>query len=371
MSRLVRVGAGGEEIGWHEALKDLRADDVLLLEPGFYELPQGITLCDVTIKGSGSLPEDTTILGYVDVAIDSRYVTLENLCINTNNERNSLYVPPEADSYLSLRNCLIKGYGSDTATIALNGKVTLELYSVKILAGSVSVYQNANFRLEVNDSVLANPSDEYCALALEGKGTAIINNSQVHGSIDTFAATNAELDLNNSVVDYLLLYGQTWLNMLNSEVLAKDDASLYIGDECWINIINCKFNGGIYTDKQPHIILQNIVCDRLVGVGDSQLTVINSVIMAHADFQDNAVCSVRRTTFNSDGSYQYFLALSNHARLDGHDLILNANGTDMAVQDDARLEMHVLESEGDHLRVECQQKPNVHILGAKWTIINK
>ncbi|WP_373845689.1 hypothetical protein, partial [Clostridium sp.] len=66
--RVIKVGAGGGEIDWHDALKDLRADDVLLLEPGFYNLPQGITLADITIKGTGTLPEDTTILGYVSVS---------------------------------------------------------------------------------------------------------------------------------------------------------------------------------------------------------------------------------------------------------------------------------------------------------------
>ena len=50
MPRIVKVGAGGDEIDWKEALKTLRADDMLLLKPGFYELEQGISACDVTIR---------------------------------------------------------------------------------------------------------------------------------------------------------------------------------------------------------------------------------------------------------------------------------------------------------------------------------
>ena len=226
MARIIRVGGSSSETSWHEALKDLRADDVLMLGSGFYYLPQGLTLTDITIKGTGSVPEDTTIEGYISVSDDSRYVTLENLCINTSTDNNSLFVPVESDGYLTLRNCFIKGNGTDTAAIAVNGKVTVELYSTKVINGSVSMYENANFRLEMNDSEIDYKSDKYCALALEGQGTAIINNSNIHGSINTFAKTNAELDINNSEADYILLHGQTWMNMLNSTMRAKDDSCL-------------------------------------------------------------------------------------------------------------------------------------------------
>ena len=224
MARIIRVGGSSSSVSWHEALKDLRADDVLMLGPGYYYLPQGITLTDITIKGTGSLPEDTTIYGYISVSEDSRYVTLENLCIDTTTEHNSLSVPVGVDGYLTLRNCFIKGTGTDTAAIAVNGKITLELYSTKIVNGSVSMYDHANFRLEMNDSEIDYFSDKYCALAIEGEGTAIVNNSKIHGSINTFAKTNAELDLNNSEVDYVLLHGQTWMNMLNSTVKSASDS---------------------------------------------------------------------------------------------------------------------------------------------------
>ena len=98
--RIVKVGAGGDEIDWKEALKTLRADDMLLLKPGFYELEQGISACDVTIKGTGASPEDTIIDGYISVSPDSRYVTLENLTINTVGEKNAIFIPV---SYTHLR----------------------------------------------------------------------------------------------------------------------------------------------------------------------------------------------------------------------------------------------------------------------------
>lgn len=371
MSRLVKVGAGGGEISWHEALNDLRADDVLLLEPGFYELPAGILLSDITLKGTGSLPEDTTILGYINVASDSQFVNLENICINTNDDSNSLFVPAEANTYLTLRNCVVKGCGGDTAAIAVNGKVTLELYSTVVMNGSVSVYADADFRLEMNDSMIKHVSEDFGALALEGHGTAIINNSQICGSIDTFTKTNAELDLNNSIADSVLLQGQVWLNMLNSRLLSEDDTCIYITEKTWVNIVGSIFKGGVYLDKEPHVIIQNSQLNRLIAVNEAKITVTNSVILNHTDFQDNAKCTARRVTFNGGIEYQYFLALSDHARLEGHDLIFNSNGADLAVKDQAQIHASVLASSDDSITVECGQKAAIRLLGMKWTTRKK
>ena len=76
----------------------------------------------------------------------------------------------EANTYLTLRSCVIKGAGNDTAVIAINGKVTLELYSTKIINGSVSMFEGADFRLEMNDSYIEYPSEEFCSLAFRRSG---------------------------------------------------------------------------------------------------------------------------------------------------------------------------------------------------------
>lgn len=371
MARIIKVGAGGSEIDWHAALKDLRADDVLLIEPGFYELPQGLELTDITLKGMGSTPEDTTILGYISTSEDSRFVNLENLCINTNTDHNSLSVPTESNGYLSLRNCIIKGTNTDTAAIAINGKTTLELYSTKVMNGSVSMFANADFRLEMNDSVIDYASDEFCALAMEGKGTAIINNSRIHGSTNTFEKTNMELDINNSKLDYILLRGQTWLNMLNSEILSIEDSCLYISDSCWSNIVGSKFHGGIFLDKETRTIIQNCMINRMIAVDKAKVTMTNSQIIAHADFQDEANADATRVGFNGNMDYEYFLALSGSARLAGHDLILNANDSQLAVQDDAHFNTNVLASDKSSIEVECNKVPNVKIMGMHWTAKKK
>lgn len=367
MPRLIKVGSAADELEWNVALRQLQADDVLLLEPGFYELPQGATLADVTVKGMGSGPEDTTILGYLGVAEESRFVTLENLCINTNTDNNSLYVPFNANTYLTLRNCIIKGAGTDTATVALNGKVTAEFYSSRIINGSLSVFSNADFRLEMNDSIIDYPSSEYCAVAIEGKGTAIINNSEIHGSTNTFSDTNIELDINNSILDVMVLRGQVWLNMLNSRVISEDDICVLIGDKCWNNILNCEIEGGFQLEKESRTILQNTHVNRLIACDQARLTATNSFFLTHADFQDQAQADLTRISFNGDPEFEYFLALNKQAQVRGRNLILNSNGSELSVQDDAVFNASVYASDREQLEILCDKVPNVKIYGIKWT----
>lgn len=350
MARIIRVGGSSSSVSWHEVLKDLRADDVLMLGPGYYYLPQGITLTDITIKGTGSLPEDTTIYGYISVSEDSRYVTLENLCIDTTTEHNSLSVPVGVDGYLTLRNCFIKGTGTDTAAIAVNGKITLELYSTKIVNGSVSMYDHANFRLEMNDSEIDYFSDKYCALAIEGEGTAIVNNSEV---------------------DYVLLHGQTWMNMLNSKVKSASDSCFYLSDDCWSNIMNSTFLGGVYIDKKTRTIIQNSTINRMIVVDEAKVTMNNAVILAHADFQDQAKCDATRVTFTGNMNYEYFLALSGEANMKGHNIVLNPNQANLAVKDEAKFSASVVANDNEQVEVEYNKRPNVYILGVKWTAKKK
>src|SRR5699024_12413259 len=106
------------------------------------------------MKGTGSLPEDTTIYGYISVSEDSRYVTLENLCIDTTTEHNSLSVPVGVDGYLTLRNCFIKGTGTDTAAFVVIGKISYELYSYKIVYCTNYMYFNINFNMDLKYIVI-------------------------------------------------------------------------------------------------------------------------------------------------------------------------------------------------------------------------
>lgn len=367
MPRIIKVGSSGGCISLNQAIKDLQADDVIFLQPGFYELPQGVNLADITIKGTGVVPEDTTILGYIGIAEGSRFVTLENLCINTLTDNNSLYVPYDMDGYLSLRNCIVKTAATETAAIALNGKITLELYSTKIINGSVSIFADTDFRLEMNDSLIDYQSDDFCALAIEGRGTAIINNSEVRGSTNTFSSANIEFNINNSRLDSLALNGQTWLNLLNTEISSTEDTCMIISDRCWANIVGCQIKGGLSLENLTRVIMQNTIVDRLLALDQAKLTAFSCSILSHTDLQDHAWIDATRVNFSGNQSFEYYLALNKHSRLTGQDLILNANEAKIAVFDEANFRANVAASDQPDLEITSNQEPNVKIFGVSWS----
>ncbi|CCI82120.1 hypothetical protein [Lactobacillus hominis] len=366
MTRLVKVGSRGHEIEWKQALKTLKADDVLLLEPGYYQLPQGLDVTDLTIKGTGASPEDTVIESFFTLGPDCNFFTVENACIQAKAKNNAIFVEEDADTYLTLRNVVLRGNEDDTAGIAVNGRCTLELFSTKVLNASVSMFKKSNFRITMNDSLIDYPSEKYSAIGVQGKGTAIISHSQINGSISTYPGSNSELDLNNSIVKTALIHGSTWMNMLNSQILSEDDAGFYISDESWVNIVNCQFAGGIFIDKNTRTIMQNSQLDRIICCDKSKLTLINDAVISHADFQDNSVCDASRTAFSGSNEFEFFLALNKNATLSGKDLVFNPNETVMAVQDDSQVKISVLSSSSDDLDIECNNIANVDISGIKW-----
>ncbi|KRL62685.1 hypothetical protein FC23_GL001307 [Lactobacillus psittaci DSM 15354] len=366
LPRYVKVGAGGGEIDWKDALKNLRADDILLLEPGFYELGQGLDLCDVTIKGMGSSPDDTKLTGHISVSSDSRYVTLENLALESNTDHNALFIPPDADTYLTLRGVIVKTSNSDTAALALNGRCTVELYSSQVINGSISFFENSDFRLEMNDSIIDYPSKEFCALAIEGRGTAILNNSEVRGSLNTFSNSNIELVVNNTIMTYLYLNGQTWINMLDSVVTSKDDNAMGASEKVWLNITNSKVLGGMYLDQEVKGMLQNCQADRLMAVGQTKITMANSIFNSHVDIQDEACIDANKSIFNGSEEFEFFLAVSGNGNFIGHDIVINPNSAVLAVKDNAIMRANILASNQVQVDVECSNRNNVSILGLRW-----
>ena len=366
MTKIVKIGAGGDEIEWQDAVKKIQRDDVLLLEPGFYEWPQGLHVADFTIKGSGASPEDTVIYSHFTLDQDCRFFTLENLCLMTKTAHNALYVDELADTYLTLRNVTVRGGQDDTAAIAVNGKCTIELYSCKILGASVSMFSHADFRLVVTDSLIDYPCPDYSAIGVQGHGTMVISSSTIKGSITTYQDADCELDLDDAEVSCLLIHGQTWANLLNSEIVEDHDAALYGSGESWLNIVNCLVDGGVCLDQKAHALVQNTEIDRLIACDQVQLTLNNSTVNSHADFQNTAYCDAMRVTFSGSQEFEYFLALADQACLVGQDLVLNPNQAVLAVKDGAKIKLNVIANNDERLKVEYAKKPNVNILGMRW-----
>lgn len=366
MARLIKVGSGGDEIEWKDALNNIQPDDVLLLEPGYYRIEPGFDVNDLTIKGTGSSPEDTVIEGYFVLGSECSFFTLENLAINTKSKNNSIFVEQTANTYLTLRNTVIHGGNDDTAGIAVNGKCTLELFSTKIVGASLSLFKDADFRVTMNDSLIDYPSNKFAAIGIQGKGTSIISGSTINGSISTYPNSNSELDINNCRVNKILVHGSTWMNMINSSILDRGDTALYLSDNSWANIIRSNFVGGVFADKKVKAIMQNCKMDRLIVCDQVQITLSNCTIISHADFQDESEADATRTAFSGNNKFQYFLALNKSATLKGKDLLLNPNGSVLAVKDEAKVKIKVISSSQQSLEVEGLTAPNVDIIGLKW-----
>lgn len=367
MTKLVKVGARGGGVEWKDALKNVQTDDVLLLEPGFYKLEQGMEVCDLTIKGTGSSPEDTIIEGNFSLGGDCNFFTLENLCLETKTNNNPLFVENSADTYLTLRNVVLEGGIDNTAAIAVNGRCTLELFSVKVLGSSISLFASSDFRMTMNDCLVDYASEKYSAIGIQGKGTAIISNSIIKGSLSTYSNSNCEVDLNNSEVTVALIHGQTWMNMLNSKITSGNDASFYISDDSWVNVVNCSFTGGVFLDKKTRTIMQNSNLDRLIVCNEAKLTINNSSIGDYADFQDQADCDATRVAFATETAFGYFASLSGSAKMRGRDLIMSTDNLALAVKDDAKVILTIL-SDKNHkmLEVDCNNKENINIIGIPW-----
>ena len=154
--------------------------------------------------------------------------------------------------------------------------------------------------------------------------------------------------------------------MLNSEILSRQDAGLYISDESWVNIVNCKFKGGVFIDKNTRTIMQNTQLDRIICCDESKLTLINCAIISHADFQDNSICDAMRSAFSGSEEFEFFIALNKNASLTGKDLVLNPNNTVMAVQDDAKAKLGILSLSSKDLDIECNKRTNIEISGVRW-----
>ncbi|MCI1290580.1 MAG: hypothetical protein LKG31_03225 [Lactobacillus sp.] len=366
MARIITVGTSADEMSWQTALQDLRADDVLLLEPGFYDLPHGLDVANITVKGLGSLPEETTIFGYFQLEADCNFFNLENVCVTTKTANNSFYVDEDADTYLSLRNVIVRAGKDDVAAISAKGKCTLELYSCKVLGGSVSIFEEANFRLTIDDSLLDYRHDEYAALGLQGSGTAILTNTKVAGVLTTYPQADCELDLNNSEVEAVVLQGKAWGNLFNSKFTGTSDASFCGSDDAWLNIVNCDFAGGVLLDQNSHNLLQNSQVPRLLAGNQAVVTMTNCQISQHLDVQDQAKVDLLHCKLMGTPEFEYFIALSDQAELSGRDVLLNGQGQIAAVMDEAKIKLDIMHSQEPALEIKHSSTAEIKIWGLHW-----
>lgn len=366
MARIITVGSSADEVSWQVALQDLQTDDVLLLEPGFYDLPHGLDVANITLKGLGALPEETTIFGYFQLEADCNFFNLENVCVTTKTANNAFYIDENANTYLSLRNVIVHAGVDDTAAIAAKGQCTIELYSCQILGASVSIFKEADFRLTIDDSLLSYPRSQYAALGLQGSGTAILTGSRVKGVLTTYPDADCELDLSNTKVDAVLLQGKTWANLFHSQFINPADAAFSASDQSWLNIIDCRFAGEVMLDQATHTLMQNSQLSRLMICNQALATLTNCCISQHLDLQDQAQVKLLHGQLIGSPEFEYFLALSGQAQLQGRDVLIKAQGQTAAVLDQAKIALDIMHSPDPALPIKHSPTAQIKIWGLHW-----
>lgn len=365
MPRIVKVGS--HALSWREALKDLRGDDLLLLTPGYYEVPNDLSLADVTIKGTGTAPEETVLLGSLKLSAESRYVNLDNLTLNTVKAEPNLQLPATADSYLSLRSTIIRGPHDQQGAVVIDGKSTVELYSVKLF-GKLVVNDTADFRLEMNDTQVFNQKAGLLpSIGIHGQGTAIINNSQIAGRFFAFPDCDIELDINNSQLEQLTTAGRVWENLLHTRITSKASDAFFTSGETYANVVSCQIAGTAALGQESRSIWQNTETQELIADQQAKITMTGCSVYAHAEFQGKSEADLLRTSFSSDGQADYYLAVLDHSHVKGSNLILHSNNDLLTVRDEAVLRTSIMASDRDELEVECTKALNVNIFGIKWT----
>lgn len=364
MARIMRIS---KDHPWPAILKELLPDDVLLLEPGYYELPaQGFSAVNVTIKGLGALPEDTTLAGFCQLEADCSFFTLENLCIETKTKNNALYISPDANTYLTLRQVVIKAGVADTAAIAASGQCTLEIYDSQIIGGSLSLFPGADYRVTMANSVIRYDSDQYAAIGIQGHGTVILINSKIVGMLATYSQSDCELDINDSRILRLILRGKTWLNLLQTTVTARDDNCFYATENCWLNLVSCHLQGTCYLGGQTRNLIQNTEIERLLAGENALLTLASSRILAVCELHDHTKVNMNRVQLTGKTAFEYFLLLADHAQLNGRSLSFANEGRPLGVHDQAQLTVAVLSSQ-EKIAVEQSPLAQVKITGIDWT----
>lgn len=364
MARIMQIS---KDQPWPAILKELVPDDVLLLEPGYYELPRsGFSAVNVTIKGLGTMPEDTTLAGFCQLEADCSFFTLENLCLETKTKNNALYISPDANTYLTLRQVVIKAGVEDTAAIAASGQCTLEIYDSQIIGGSLSLFPGADYHVTMANSVIRYDSDQYAAIGIQGHGTVILINSKIVGMLATYAQSDCELDINDSRVLRMVLRGKTWLNLLQTTVTARDDNCFYATENCWLNIVSCHFQGTCYLGGQTRNLVQNTEIERLLAGETALTTISSSQILAVCELHDQANVKMNRVHLAGKVDFEYFLLLADKARLTGQSLTFASSGRPLGVHDQARLTAEVLSSQ-EQFEVEQSPLAQVRLSGIDWT----
>lgn len=350
--RLIKVSQDPRDLSWEQALDQLEDDDVLMLAPGFYEIPFGQKLNNIVIKGTGTAADMTVLVGTVILA--GRYLTLENLAVKTKAIAGSLIRVDEGESapYLTLRGCRL--VAPDTALMTL-GPVWLELYSCQI-KGEIRLVGDEEQHVQISSSEIA---AKQTAFSGNGFGHLAISQSQIKGDfvLEESSAYEGHFD-------------QTAFNQVTS---LSEENDLYVTESALAltlkngqaDLLNCDLMATTILEKAKSAAFQNCTFHQFKQVsGSSNLT---NCHLEAGEIMGQGKAVFCRPHFSATEGTWLSLSGASQARL--QDALLNVAGSHLRLADKAGIFGNVLESDQDQLLVKQTGQGKVKLTGIKCKLV--
>ncbi|WP_296228002.1 hypothetical protein [uncultured Lactobacillus sp.] len=350
--RLIKVSQDPRDLSWEQALDQLEDDDVLMLAPGFYQIPFGKKLKNIVIKGTGTAPDMTTLVG--TVILDGRYLTLENLAVKTKAIAGALVRVDEGENapYLTLRGCRLEA--ADTALMT-QGPVWLELYSCQV-KGVIRLVGDKEQHVQISSSeIAATPA----AFTGNGFGLLAISQSQIKGDFVLEESSAYEGHFDQTAFDQV-----TSLSEGNDLYVTESALSLTLKNG-QADLLNCDLPGTALLEKAKSAAFQNCTFKQFKQVsGSSNLTNCHLEV---GEIMGQGKAFFCRPHFScSEGTW---LSLSGSVQVRLQDALLNVAGSHLRLADKAGILGNILESDQDQLLVKQTGRGKVKLTGIKCKLV--
>lgn len=350
--RLIKVSQDPRDLSWEQALDQLEDDDVLMLAPGFYQIPFGKKLKNIVIKGTGTAPDMTTLVG--TVILDGRYLTLENLAVKTKAIAGALVRVDEGENapYLTLRGCRLEA--ADTALMT-QGPVWLELYSCQV-KGVIRLVGDEEQHVQISSSeIAATPA----AFTGNGFGLLAISQSQIKGDFVLEESSAYEGHFDQTAFDKV-----TSLSEGNDLYVTESALSLAL-KYGQADLLNCDLPGTALLEKAKSAAFQNCTFKQFKQVsGSSNLT---NCHMEVGEIMGQGKAFFCRPHFSrNEGTW---LSLSGSVQVRLQDALLNVAGSHLRLADKAGILGNILESDQDQLLVKQTGQGKVKLTGIKCKLV--
>ena len=350
--RLIKVSQDPRDLSWEQALDQLEDDDVLMLAPGFYQIPFGKKLKNIVIKGTGTAPDMTTLVG--TVILDGRYLTLENLAVKTKAIAGALVRVDEGENapYLTLRGCRLEA--ADTALMT-QGPVWLELYSCQV-KGVIRLVGDKEQHVQISSSeIAATPA----AFTGNGFGLLAISQSQIKGDFVLEESSAYEGHFDQTAFDQV-----TSLSEGNDLYVTESALSLILKNG-QADLLNCDLPGTALLEKAKSAAFQNCTFKQFKQVsGSSNLTNCHLEV---GEIMGQGKAVFCRPHFScSEGTW---LSLSGSVQVRLQDALLNVAGSHLRLADKAGILGNILESDQDQLLVKQTGQGKVKLTGIKCKLV--